>query len=146
MRDDDDAARERDAAPEGERTAEDRSTCEAPDREEPDGDEREPDREPDGEEREPDREEPDREEREVEPGIGARERAVREEEERRGVPRTTTTGDPATDVRQPGDGAITDLEADAGEDPSLPDELRRGRCRPPPTGRTPPDDEPSGAR
>jgi hypothetical protein len=64
------------------------------------------------------------------------------EQERRGVPRTTTTGDPATDVRQPGDGAITDLDADAGEDPSLPDELRRRRRRAPPTGRTPPDDEP----
>jgi hypothetical protein len=123
MRDDDDAARERDAAPEGGTTAEDRSTSEAPDREEPDRDEREP-----------------------EPRTGSNERAVREEEERRGVPRTTTTGDPATDVRQPGDGVITDLEADAGEDPSLPDELRRGRRRPPPTGRTPPDDEPSGAR
>jgi hypothetical protein len=69
-----------------------------------------------------------------------------QEEERRGVPRTTTTGDPATDVRQPEDGAITDLEAGAGEDPSLPDELRRGRRRPPPTGRTPPDDDPEGSR
>jgi hypothetical protein len=135
MRDDDDAVRERDAAPEGETMAEDRSTSEAPDR-----------GEPDGEEREPDREEPDRDEREAEPRIGAHERAVREEEERRGVPRTTTTGDPATDVRQPGDGAITDLDTEAAEDASLPDELRRGRRRPPPTGRTAPDDEPSGSR
>jgi hypothetical protein len=120
--DDDDATREDD-----ETTAEDRSVPEESDREEPDRDE-----------------ESDREEPEPEGRIGSRERAVLEEEERRGVPRTTTTGDPATDVRQPGDGAITDLEPDADHDPSLPDELGRGGRRPPPTGPTPAGDEPNG--
>ena len=69
-----------------------------------------------------------------------REEAVEEEEERRGVPRTTTTGDPETDVRQPGDGAITDLEQpDSFHDPTLPEPIRRGPRRPAPTGRTDPD-------
>jgi hypothetical protein len=132
---DDDAARERDAAPDDDETTVEEAAPEASDGEGSDRQE--------AERGERDREEPD-DEREPEGRIGSRERAVRDEEERRGVPRTTTIGDPATDVRQPGDGAITDLEADAGEDPSLPDELRRGRRRAPPTGRTPPDDEPDG--
>ena len=72
-----------------------------------------------------------------------REDGVRDEEERRGVPRTTTTGDPETDVRQPGDGATADLQQPASfEDPNLPEEIRRGPRRPPPTGRTEPDPDP----
>lgn len=70
------------------------------------------------------------------------EAAVAEEEERRGVPRTTTTGDPRTDVRQPGAGAIADLEQPASyRDPELPEQIRRGPRRPAPAGRTRPEDD-----
>ncbi len=71
------------------------------------------------------------------------EQEVAAEEERRGVPKTTTTGDPERDVRQPGDGAIADLEQpESLRDPNLPEEIRRGPRRPPPSGRTLPDTEP----
>jgi hypothetical protein len=38
------------------------------------------------------------------------------EEKGRGVPRTTTTGDPGTDLRQPGAGAVEDEDPGLGHD------------------------------
>ena len=41
---------------------------------------------------------------------------VREEGQDRGVPRTTTTGDPETDIRRPGAGAVEDEDPGLGHD------------------------------
>jgi hypothetical protein len=48
--------------------------------------------------------------------IDTEESDVREEGRDHGVPRTTTTGDPETDIRQPGAGAVEDEDPGIGHD------------------------------
>ena len=61
--------------------------------------------------------------------------AVAEEVERRGVPRTTTTGDPDIDVRKPGAGAVIDVDPSSHDEDDVARETEGASRRPGPTGR-----------
>ena len=82
-----------------------------------------------------DRGESDRDEDVAADGAEARDDSGADDVEPRGVPRTTTTGDPAVDVRQPGAGAVLEVDPASLDEDDVARETDGRSRRPGPTGR-----------